>query len=156
MLHDQVKLLYGDFSSFDDFFQYMDHIDYAIFVIAAIIGSLVIFNLLVAIFTDTYDEIKEHEKAIELRMMNEVVSETEQYLKAASCHIKSTPMHICFVNYQRIQTGEWEGKVKVTTSIVDKGLIAMENRFNSKLEDLQKNQNMIMKMMKGINEKLNE
>ena len=82
MLHDQVKLLYGDFSSFDDFFEYKDSIDYAIFVIAAIIGSLVIFNLLVAIFTDTYDEIKEHEKAIELRMMNEVVSETEQYIKA--------------------------------------------------------------------------
>jgi len=62
----------------------MDLMDIFLFYTAIILTTLIIFNLLVAIFTDIYDEIKQNEKSIELRMMNEVVYEIENYIKVFS------------------------------------------------------------------------
>ena len=80
-VHDQVKLTFGDFNSFNEHYPDMNLTDYIFFACAVVLITLIIFNLLVAIFTDTYDEIKQNEKAIELKMMNEVVMDTESYVK---------------------------------------------------------------------------
>jgi hypothetical protein len=56
--HDQIKLTFGDFGNFDEYFENMDKSDYILFMVSIILSTLIIFNLLVAIFTDTYDEIK--------------------------------------------------------------------------------------------------
>jgi hypothetical protein len=100
--HDQLKLTFGDFGNFNEFFTYMDKADYTLFMVSIILSTLIIFNLLVAIFTDTYDEIKQNEKSLELRLMNEVIMEVESYIKFFGRGlIKNDPQHLVYVEYQK-------------------------------------------------------
>mgnify|MGYP001219439685 CR=1 FL=1 len=41
--------------------------------------SVVLFNLIVAIFTDTYGDLKETKKAEDIRMLNEVIMDVEYF-----------------------------------------------------------------------------
>ena len=50
-------------------------------MLSALTMTMLMFNLLVAIFTDLYDEIKENERAIELRLMNDAIVDVEFYIQ---------------------------------------------------------------------------
>ena len=50
-------------------------------MLSALLMTMLMFNLLVAIFTDLYDEIKENERAIELRLMNDAIVDVEFYIQ---------------------------------------------------------------------------
>lgn len=81
----------------------MNLTDYIFFAVAVFLVTLIIFNLLVAIFTDTYDEIKQNEKAIELKMMNEVIMDMESYMQFFLPQETNLPQHLCYVEYQKKQ-----------------------------------------------------
>lgn len=58
-----------------------DVLDWFLIVVTSIVITVVLFNLIVSIFTDVYGTIKENMEAYDIEVLNEVTMDVEVY-----CH----------------------------------------------------------------------
>lgn len=75
----QYRFMFADFSAWDSHEADADAIDYLYALGLTFIISVVLFNLIVSIFTDTYGDLKEDQAAEDIRMLNEVVMDVEYF-----------------------------------------------------------------------------
>jgi hypothetical protein len=102
---------------------------------------IIMFNLIVAIFTDTYDEMKENERAIELKMLNEVIRELENWHRHWS-DPDNEPSHLVYVEYELRPYVNWAGKVEATHKTVASSLEALGDSVEQKLEEMERRFNL--------------
>jgi len=75
MVYNQYKLVFGDFGPFDDFHGAEigpDWLDDTFFLAITIIVTMILFNLIVSIFTDAYGDLKEIRVAVDMEQLNEI------------------------------------------------------------------------------------
>jgi hypothetical protein len=124
----------GDFGPWTDYQEDATAIDGAIFMISAVVMTMFMFNLLIAIFTDTYGEIKDNERAIELKLMNDVILEIEQIHSFIT--YRNSCEHLVYVEYQKKPFKNWQGNVKAAAKLIKDDTKAFKRRVDSKVEDL--------------------
>jgi len=71
--------MFADFSAWDNHEADADVVDYLYALGLTFMISVVLFNLIVSIFTDTYGDLKEDKAAEDIRMLNEVVMDVEYF-----------------------------------------------------------------------------
>jgi hypothetical protein len=76
----QYRFMFADFSAWDSHEEHATPIDYLFAFGLTFMISIVLFNLIVAIFTDTYGDLKEDKAAEDIRMLNEVVMDVEYFI----------------------------------------------------------------------------
>jgi len=83
----QYRLLYADFGKWDAYREMdePDTFDYFFFFATTFFLSLMLFNLIVAIFTDVYGDLKETKVAEDLRTLNEVLMDVEYVVSYLTC-----------------------------------------------------------------------
>jgi hypothetical protein len=83
-LLNQYALLFGDFGSWDDF-QFAEigpnWLDYVFFLTISIVGTLILFNLIVSIFSEAYGDLKEVRVAVDIEQLNEIQSDVEFFVR---------------------------------------------------------------------------
>ena len=62
--------MFADFSAWDSHEHEADFIDYTYFIGLTLMISVILFNLIVAIFTDTYGSMKEDMASTDLYILN--------------------------------------------------------------------------------------
>jgi hypothetical protein len=117
---------FGEFGSWDDYRAEADGLDTFFFLATVIVMMVIMFNLIVAIFTDTYDEMKENERAIELKMLNEVIRELENWHRFWRGLVygrpANEPSHLVYVEYELRPYVNWGGKVQATHKTIGNSL----------------------------------
>jgi len=79
--------MFADYGTWDDFMNdpaegaAPDVLDWILITVTTIVITVVLFNLIVSIFTDVYGTIKENMEAYDIEVLNEVTMDVEVY-----CH----------------------------------------------------------------------
>jgi len=80
----QYKLVFGDFGPWDDFEDSdtgPDGLDTVFFILITITVTMILFNLIVSIFTDAYGDLKEIRVAVDIEQLNEIQCDVEFHIR---------------------------------------------------------------------------
>jgi len=107
--------------------------DRALFLFMALWMMLLLLNLLIAIFSEAFGEIKDNEEGNNLRMVNSFVLDIET-LWCFCNRSKNHKSHLIFAEYDVTEANVWQGSVKQTTKNVESKMDNLEKRLLEKSE----------------------
>lgn len=91
-LMNQYKLVFGDFGPWDDFEDSdikPDGLDTTFFILITIVVTMILFNLIVSIFSEAYADLKEIKIAVDIEQLNECQCDVEFYVRFAKIILRT-------------------------------------------------------------------
>jgi len=121
----------------------LNFLSWIYFVIYGIISNVILLNLLIAVMSDSYDEIKESEKVEQRRKRAKTLCDIDRvwgsFLSREPFRDLCYPTHLHWLTQKGDQgqdlDKEWEGKVKELRQKIDKNSQNLEKSIKGEFED---------------------
>lgn len=111
-LWNTFQLTIGEYS-LDD----LDTFGKLLFVVEAFFMNIILLNLIIALMSDTYENVMTNIQELDGRQLNELIIECENYLFWKRSWGK--PQHLFWVDYQTESNGAWASSADYITTTID-------------------------------------
>jgi len=129
----QYRFVFADFEKWDDYNNNspltVDTTDYIFMLFTTLFVTLILFNLIVAIFTDVYADLKQIKLAEDLRTLNEVLMDVEYFVSTITCRKRYNEpcrAHLAYAEYQHQVRDYEEHEVKTELNLIKQKQVTLE------------------------------